>query len=136
MTNRIPILKGVTKILKFDPITKIVSGVVLEPGTVDLQGHIISKEVIEAAANDYMINSRVTGFRHTKELDAVIVQSYVADCELWLNNTTIKEGSWIIKMKVFDEEVCKGIESGIYNSFSIGGFGELTDVDQTINEGD
>lgn len=133
MANHIPLLKNAkTKIIKLDKAKHIVCGVVLEPETVDLQGHIISAEVIEEAANDYMINSRVTGFRHIKELDAVIVQSYVADCDLWLDSENIKKGSWLVKMKIFNEEVWKGIEDGIYNSFSIGGFGDVTEIDEGL----
>lgn len=114
--------EGNIRILKVDKLQHIVWGVVLQPDIPDLQGDIISAEEIEKAAYNYMIESRATGFRHQKELDAAIVESYIQKADEVFEGEKIKKGSWMAAMKVFDEEVCKGIDSGEFHSFSIGGF--------------
>ena len=113
---------GYVEIFKADAKQHIVWGVVLQPGVPDLQGDIISAEEIEKAAHDYMINSRVTGFRHKRVLDAAIVESYIAKSDEIFEGEHIKKGSWLVGMQVFDMEVWKGVETGDYHSFSIGGF--------------
>jgi hypothetical protein len=121
-------------IMKIDEAKHIVFGVVLQPEIPDLQGDIISKEEIEKCAHDYMINSRETGFRHKAKLDAAIVESYITKGEYWICDQEVKNGSWVIAMKVFDMNVWAMVMSGEINSFSIGGFAESAPIDNSAIE--
>ncbi len=129
------------RILKIDKQKRIVFGPVLIPNVPDLQGDIITEEDIENAAHRYMIESRVTGFRHETELDAAIVESFIVKSDSWFGNKSgsdgeyIPKGAWLVGMKIFNEQVWQGVLEGKYNSFSIGGFGERQDIDPAVMEG-
>ena len=111
---------------------RIVFGVVMEPNTVDLQGDIITEEEIEKAAHKYMVESRITGFRHESELDACIVELYIHKQDENINGELVTKGSCSISMKINDDTVWQGVLEGKYNSFSIGGFAESTPIDDGI----
>ena len=128
------------QIFKIDKMKQVVFGPVLIPNIEDLQGDIITEEEIENAAYDYMIKSRVTGFRHEKELDAVIVESYIVKNDSWFRNGDnqdeyIPKGSWVVGMKILDDKVWEGVLDGTYNSFSIGGFGVSTPIEGGVDNG-
>jgi hypothetical protein len=120
------------KIIKIDKMKHIVFGVVLQPNVADLQGDIITEEEIEKAAHRYMIESRITGFRHESELDACIVESYISKNDEWFKNESVVKGSWLIAMKIYDEKVWAGVMDGTYNSFSIGGWATSTPIDRGV----
>lgn len=124
--------EGYSRILKVDESQHIVYGVVLQPDIPDLQGDIITAEEIEKAAHKYMMESRITGFRHKEPLDAAIVESYICKVDEYYENETVKKGSWCIAMKIFDMTVWAGIISGELNSFSIGGFAVSEPVDSGV----
>ena len=118
---------------------QIVFGPVLIPNVEDLQGDIITEEEIENAAYDYMIKSRVTGFRHQEELNAVIVESYIVKNDSWFrtegSDKYIPKGSWVIGMKILDDKVWQGVLDGTFNSFSIGGWGTSTPIESGVDDG-
>lgn len=115
-------------IRKLNAMKQICYGVVLEPNTIDLQGDIMSKEEIEKTAHDYMENARNVGRRHQGVMDAVPVESYIAPSDIHISDgpygpTTIKEGSWVIGIKVRDPDEWRKVENGEYAAFSVGGTG-------------
>ena len=122
-----------SRILKFDEDKRLVKGVVLEPDTVDLQGDIILAETIENAAYNYMMKSRVIGYRHKEEAkDVALVESYIAPDGLFFDKDNyVAKGSWIITLKVFNDEIWNAIKGGELNSFSIGGWGERMPIDES-----
>jgi len=139
------ILRGLgsdkVKLLKIDTVQQVVFAVVLEPDTVDLQGDIISAEEIEKACWKYNTESRVVGFRHQKELDAVILESsivrgegYYFDKSVTANGESayVKVGSWVAAIKINDSEIWDGIMRGEYRSFSVGGFTDSEIIDPAI----
>jgi len=119
-----PDLIQVTKKIRFFKENKkkqIVYGVVLEPDQVDLQGEYVNAEDIENAAHDYFIESRKTKLSHTKPVNAKAVESYIVPVSFKFNDQLIKEGSWIVAMKIYDKEVWNQIENDHIVGFSIGG---------------
>jgi hypothetical protein len=123
-----------TRIFKIDKLKQIVFGVVLQPNIPDLQGDIITEDEIENAAHRYMVESRITGFRHQEELDAVIVESYIAKSNEWFKDENILKGSWLVAMKINDLKVWQGVLDGTFNSFSIGGWAKSDPVDGGITD--
>lgn len=104
---------------------KIVEGVVLSPNMVDAHGDIIKSEVIEEAAANFLAKynaSTKLGIQHsvfTKSFQ--LRQSYITKSDVKLGSKKVKKGSWVIQVKVLDEEIWKKIKKGKITGFSIGG---------------
>lgn len=102
---------------------QIITGVVLEPDSIDSQEDIIRAEVIEKAAYDFLANSSMIGHEHDKGAPAVVVESYIAPQDLVINKDNVVKGSWVMSVKIYDEFWWKAVKSGDITGFSIGGEG-------------
>lgn len=105
--------------------------VVAEPGTEDLQGDVWPDDEIEKAAHGYMLDSGRIGSQHAKnsrgmliEVDAGVVESFIAPADFEVGEEKIRKGSWVIAIKVRDPEMWNEVESGEITGVSIGGIGE------------
>lgn len=132
-------------ILKQVEDKRLVMGPLLIPETVDLQNEIVSREEIENAAHNYMtkltfqkdpeflskigLNSRADqGFMHVDFSKKIaVVESYIAPVSFELNKRQVVEGTWMVTVKVFDDEVWNLIKAGKIRGFSIGGEARLID---------
>jgi hypothetical protein len=119
-----------TPILKADDDLRIVYGVVLEPDSEDLQGDIIDSDTIEKAAHAYLRESRVVGDSHMVQAEAEVVESYIAPADLQMGEQTVRKGSWIMAVKVHDDELWAAVKKGEMTGFSIGGFGTRSAVEK------
>lgn len=106
---------------------QVVYGVIFEPDFVDAHEEYVEKEDIETAAHEYLIKLRRTkGIRtklsHQMDIDGVcdIVESYIAPATFVINNMTVKEGSWVIAMKIWDENLWRATKDEI-TGYSPGG---------------
>jgi len=109
--------------LKKDSAKQIVYGIVFEPDFEDAHGEYVAKEDIEEAAHLYMAKYQKVRRSHQELLkNAYIVESYIAPIDMDFRDLTIKEGTWIVAMKVEDDELWRQIESGEIKGFSAGGF--------------
>lgn len=117
------------RMLKADDEKQIVYGIVFEPDFIDADEEYINKDDIEDAAHSYMIKLRRTSTRchqklsHQIDIDdkTDIVESYVAPVDFEWNGETVKEGTWIIAMKIHDKDLWKECKDTI-TGFSAGGF--------------
>lgn len=113
-------------ILKADEEKRLVFGVISEPDTVDKQGHVLSREEIARMARNFEQYVREFRDRHTRrKVKAEIVRSWIAEKDFWFEGVLVKAGSWLMCVRVLDDEVWGKIKSGIYRAFSIGGRGVL-----------
>lgn len=108
-------------IKKSDGVKHVVYGVVLEPDVEDLQGDIISAEEIEQAAHNFMVSYQTIVDRHEAMADARPVESYIAPIDFEMAGQTIKAGSWVMAVKIFNVDLWDKIVAGEYTGFSIGG---------------
>lgn len=133
-------------VTKIDEELRIVKGPVLRPGIRDRQGSTVSEKVIREAAHEFMIRYREgetgSGFMHkdfeNRHRRFQIVESYVLDVEYVVPRTerslvdgavpeagsediVVPAGSWIMAVKVNDDDVWKMVKSGTVKGFSIGG---------------
>lgn len=119
--------KQVIDIFKADSQKQIVYGVVLEPHSVDSQDDWMKPEDIEKAAHGYLIKSREVGKQHVGKMDAEVVESYIAPQDMMLEgqygSQVVKQGSWVLGVKVNDQSEWSKVVSGHYTGFSVGGFG-------------
>jgi len=112
-------------ILKIDSKKQKIYGIVLEPEETDTQNDTVSMEEIEKAAAGFMAKSRTIGLRHRQIAKGVeLTDSYVTQGPTKLGNKSLKVGTWIIGVKINDSTLWKGVESGEYNGFSVGGHGK------------
>ena len=117
------------QVIKIHEEQQVVRGVVLEPDVVDSQDDMITVQEIEAAAHNFMFQvQRESGgidADHSDEMaDAIVVESFLAPVEFVEGEQTIRKGSWVLAVKVFDDDLWKSVKSGDRTAFSIHGTAE------------
>jgi hypothetical protein len=112
-------------IFKFKELSdqQIVYGVVSEPDTIDLQGDRLSAEEIQHACHKFMIASQKIGKQHRGPAKADIIESYIAPVIFECNGQVVQKGSWVMAVKVHDQELWQAVKSGEITGFSIAGRG-------------
>jgi uracil-DNA glycosylase family 4 len=111
-------------ILKADTEQRLVFGVVSEPDTADAQGDVLSKEEIARMAHNFEAHVREFRDRHTRRKVATqLVRSWIVKVDTWIYGQLVKAGSWVILVKVLDDDIWAKIKSGVYKAFSIGIWG-------------
>lgn len=106
---------------------QLVYGIVFEPDFVDAHDEFVSKDDVEAAAHEYLADLRKGGCRiklsHQMEIDeaADVVESYIAPVDFNIGDVAVKEGSWVIAMKVHDPDLWTATKDQI-QGFSPGGY--------------
>ena len=119
-----PVQKSLTAtFIKADNEQQLVTGIVLEPETVDAQGDIISAEVIEKAAHSFLAKSRIIGKQHKGKALADVVESYIAPEETKIGEQVVNKGTWIMSVKVHDDNLWEEVKRGEITGFSIGAMG-------------
>lgn len=110
------------KIAKTDDELRVVYGVVLEPEVEDTDGNWTTEEEIIKACHYWMQNSRVIGDEHIyKATDVEVVECWIAPEDTVIGQEEVKKGSWILGVKVHDNERWELVKSGEYSGFSIAG---------------
>lgn len=112
------------QILKADDEKRVVTGIVLEPETIDAQADVMSEAEIERTAWDYVRKSRTIGFRHSAKSQAQLVESYIAPVSMTVGKQKVKKGTWIISVHIPDDETWDMVKKGDINAFSVGGYGK------------
>jgi hypothetical protein len=115
LEKRIPLVK--TKEERY------VLGIVLEPETVDAQNDIYSAAEIRAAAHGFMENFSRIGLMHRIFIDGdvKILESYLAPVDFNLNGIKVKIGTWLLAVRVVNDELWQNIKRGTLTGYSIGG---------------
>ena len=90
----------------------------------DWDGDVITAEVLEKAAIDFMLEYRESGEMHKGKAIGTVVESIVFTKQkmeaMGIPEGTIPEG-WFITVKIHDDEVFKKVVDGEYKMFSIQG---------------
>lgn len=108
-----------------DDAKRIVYGVVMQPHVPDSQGDWQEPECIEAAAHRYLAESRKHDVQHAEQEVAVVpVESFIAPADMEYAGRPILKGSWVMAVRVDDEEVWSQVTKGDLTGFSIGGTGQ------------
>lgn len=121
------IKRDVQLIGKSDATTmeQLAYGVVLEPETVDGQDHAMTDDDVKFTAHHFLAVQGIAGYRHYKQADATVVESYIAPCDFQLGGQLVKKGSWVVVMRVNDSDLWQQILRGEITGYSVGGFGKL-----------
>ncbi len=122
------------QVIKLEHEQRVVRGVVLEPDVVDAQDDMMTSGEIEKAAHGFMVevqrgNGAIDADHDEVPADAVVVESFLAPVEFVEGDQTIRKGSWVLAVKVFDEELWLSVKSGDRTAFSIHGRAERVPVE-------
>lgn len=118
------------QIWKANEEQQIVYGVVIEPWTDvtkdgDSHGDRMTKEEIEKSAHNYMYEFQEIKEQHEKAVEARPVESFIAPVDFKApDGQIIKEGSWIMAVKIDNDDTWEKIKKGEITAFSPGGFGK------------
>lgn len=110
---------------KQDEAKRVVTGPVLVPNVVDLQGDFEFAEDIEEAAFKFMEDARNIGEMHTKFGNIGIpVESWIAREPIFVDKGSefkiFPKGTWMMSVKVTDDKVWEKVRNGELTGFSIG----------------
>lgn len=119
------------KFSAMDEEKRLVYGVVLEADAIDSYEDTISLEEVEKAAHKYMRTPMVIGDGHIKKAKAFPVESFIYSPEVLKD---VKEGSWVMAIKVQSDTIWEGIKSGDYTGLSIGAMCHRTELDALEDE--
>jgi hypothetical protein len=118
-------LQHVTRVIKVanPKDERYVLGVVLEPETEDSQKDIYSAEEIRQAAHKFMEAYGSIGLMHKVALGGrvAILESWIAPCDFDLNGQHVKKGTWMLAIRVKDDDLWDAVKKGELTGFSIGG---------------
>jgi DNA adenine methylase len=115
LAKRIPLLKTSEE--------RYVLGIVLEPERVDAQQDIYSAAEVREATHRFMEEYRNLGLMHREILgeQVKILESYLAPTEFEVDGTRIKPGTWLLAVRVVDDELWRQVKAGELTGVSIGG---------------
>lgn len=102
---------------------RYVLGVVLVPETADSQGDIYSHDEVRKAAHGYMEHAGALGKQHSEIVTGrlKILESYVAPVDFQVEEESVAKGTWLLGIRVVDDDLWDGIKKGDFTGFSIGG---------------
>lgn len=121
-STELAVQKRVSKILKTAE-ERFVLGIVLVPETKDSQGDIYSAEEVRKAAHGYMEAAGQLGKQHGELVTGKlkILENYIAPIDFEQDGETVAKGTWILGVRVVDDDLWKDVKDGSFTGFSIGG---------------
>lgn|GEM_PF-1212780 len=122
LAKRIPVVKTGEE--------RYVLGIVLEPDTVDAQKDIYSAAEIREAAHRFMEEYRNVGLMHREIVNGrvKILKSYLAPADFDLARTHIKKGTWLLAVRVLDDDLWRQVKEGELAGLSIGGSAQRSET--------
>lgn len=123
------------KILKTDPESHHVTGVVYEPLAEDSQGNYMTEAEITKAAYWFAKNSGEVDIQHSfvPFNGAAVVETWVAKADFSIGEEQVKKGTWLMTIEVTDPEIWSAIEKGDITGFSMGGMGTYSEEDVDLD---
>jgi len=107
---------------------RIVTGVVADPENVDSYGNTIDAETIRRAALEFMEAFQNMGVNHEKDENGnpVVLNEKIRILENWImrseetiNDKRVPKGSWVLTVRIVDDEIWEDVLNGEYRGFSL-----------------
>lgn len=119
------------KIVKTDPDSHYVTGIVYEPMTEDSQGDYMTEEEIRKAAHWFAKNGDGIDIQHNFEKfeKAEVVENWIAKADFEIGKEKVKKGTWLMTVEITDPDVWAAVEKGEITGFSMGGTGIYSEDD-------
>lgn len=127
------VLKQETKIFKTEE-ERYVLGVVLEPlkelGKVDSQNDLYSAEEVRQAAYKFMEYYGTLGLQHKANAAGRVklLENWISRNDEVINGEVVKAGTWLMGIRVVEDELWSAVKAGKITGLSIGGFAERKPV--------
>lgn len=117
---------------------KIVNGPVLIPDEPDTDNDVVSEEQIENVAHKFVEEYGNIDLQHSLNNVGKMVESYIAPTDLdFGNDVVVPKGSWMMGVRVTDDDVWKSVKSGELTGFSIMGIEKTaTKSKESVKEDD
>lgn len=117
------IVKRLAHVTKAGAEERYVLGIVLEPEVVDAQSDIYSPEEIATSAHVFMEKFRTVGLMHKGAINdkVKILESYLAPVDFEVDGVPVKKGTWLMAVRVLDDDLWATVKEGGLTGFSIGG---------------
>ncbi len=124
------------RIVKTDTENHYITGIVYEPMVEDSQGNFMTEQEITKAAYWFSKNGDKVDLQHSFEplSNAVVVENWIAKADFEIGGEKIQKGTWLMTVEVSDESVWEGIEKGEITGFSMGGFGNYSEEDVSLEK--
>jgi hypothetical protein len=104
----------------------------------DTQGDIYSADDIRKAAHNWMEHHGKSDLEHSWESlgksKVRILESYLAPCDFELSGYNIVKGTWMLALRIADDELWKAVKEGEIGAYSIGGTAMREPVEQEAPE--
>ncbi len=123
------------RIVKADPESHHVTGIVYEPLTEDSQGNFMTEAEITKAAYWFAKNSNQVDIQHSFKpfKGGAVVENWIAKADFTIGKEQVKKGTWLMTVEVDDPEIWKSIEKGDITGFSMGGVGSYSEEDINLD---
>lgn len=113
---------------------RYVLGIVLEPQDpdcpLDSQGDVYTAETIRRAAHLFMEEYRNIGLQHSGLVNdkVKILETWIQHEDTVIGGQNVKAGSWLMAVRVIDDQLWEDVKAGRLTGFSIGGTGKRTPI--------
>ena len=108
-------------LVRKDKEKRIVYGPVLIPGEPDSDGDVVKAEKIEDVAHRFVEEYGNIDLMHSLKNVGRVVESYIAPVDLHFDDVTVPKGSWMMGVRVTDDEAWDLVKKGRLTGFSIMG---------------
>lgn len=117
-------------IQKTEEEQRLVYGIVLEPDEIDAQGDTISVEGIQTTAHNFLAKynrESEMGHMHQRlgDIGVDLVESFIAPMSFTWGSQPVKKGSWIIGVKVHDDQLWNDVKTKKLTGFSVAGIATI-----------
>lgn len=124
------------RIVKVDPESHYVTGVVYEPMAEDTQGDHMTAEEVQKAAYWYAKHRGDVDIQHSFEKfdGATEVESWVTKNDETIGDQQIKKGTWMATVEITDPDIFDKVQKGEITGFSMGGTGKYIESDDSDDD--
>lgn len=132
-SDKQPTFQKQATIIKADEEKQLVTGIVYEPETLDSHEDFMTAEEIEKAAHQFLQDYRQVDKQHNfRSGYGEVVESYVAKSEHVIGDQVIHPGTWVMTVKVDDQDTWEAVKKGEITGFSMAGIAEV--IENTVEE--
>lgn len=123
-------------ILKSEAETHYITGIVYEPMVEDTDKNYMTAAEIAKAEKYFTENSGSIDIQHSFETEenVSVVESWITKCDCSINGKEVKKGTWLMTIKVEDDDIWDKVEKGEITGFSMGGVGKYSDEDVDLSD--
>lgn len=123
-------------ILKSEDETHYITGIVYEPMVEDTDKNYMTAAEIAKAEKYFTENSGSIDIQHSFETEenVSVVESWITKCDCSINGKEVKKGTWLMTVKVEDDDIWDKVEKGEITGFSMGGVGKYSDEDVDLSD--